>query len=57
MTSTYEVSDAELADLSDAIRPRGGAAFMHPDLLADAISGLARTHGVGRYTINEPQEA
>ncbi len=28
-SSSYEVSDAELADLSDAIRRRGGAAFMH----------------------------
>ncbi len=118
---SYEVSDPELADLSDAIRRRGGAAFMHraagfvdehrrnaerwdlaavarelrdtvafhvagseedpfeprqivaarerlgslgvdiqwfpgghlttsehPDLLADAIRGLARTHGVGQ---------
>jgi pimeloyl-ACP methyl ester carboxylesterase len=26
---SYEVSAAELADLSDAIRRRGGAAFMH----------------------------
>jgi pimeloyl-ACP methyl ester carboxylesterase len=26
---SYEVSDSELADLSDAIRRRGGAAFMH----------------------------
>jgi pimeloyl-ACP methyl ester carboxylesterase len=129
-SSSYEVSDAELADMSDAIRRRGGAAFMHraagfvaehrrnaerwdlaaivgelrgtvavhvagseedpfeprqvaaarerlgplgvdihwfpgghlttsehPDLLADAIRGLARTHGVGRYTTNEPREA
>jgi pimeloyl-ACP methyl ester carboxylesterase len=129
-SSSYEVSDAELADLSDAIRRRGGAAFMHraagfvaehrrnaerwdlaaivrelrgtvavhvagseedpfehrqvaaarerlgplgvdirwfpgghlttsehPDLLADAIRGLARTHGLRPYTINEPQEA
>lgn len=28
-SSSYEVSEAELADLSDAIRRRGGAAFMH----------------------------
>jgi pimeloyl-ACP methyl ester carboxylesterase len=28
-SSSYEVSKAELADLSDAIRRRGGAAFMH----------------------------
>jgi pimeloyl-ACP methyl ester carboxylesterase len=28
-SSSYEVSAAELADLSDAIRRRGGAAFMH----------------------------
>src|SRR5436190_15538907 len=28
-SSSYEVSEAEIADLSDAIRRRGGAAFMH----------------------------
>jgi pimeloyl-ACP methyl ester carboxylesterase len=127
-SSSYEVSAAELADLSDAIRRRGGAAFMHraagfahehrgnaerwdlaaiarelretvaihvagseedpfeprqidaarerlaplgvdiqwfpgghlttlehPDLLADAIRGLARTHGVGQPIPTNPQ--
>jgi pimeloyl-ACP methyl ester carboxylesterase len=127
-SSSYEVSAAELADLSDAIRRRGGAAFMHraagfvdehrrnatrwdlaaiardlrdtvafhvagseedpfehrqivaarerlaplgvdiqwfpgghlttsehPDLLADAIQGLARTHGVGQAIRPKPE--
>jgi pimeloyl-ACP methyl ester carboxylesterase len=124
---SYEVSPAELADLSEAIRRRGGAAFMHraagfvhehrrnaerwdlaaiardlrdsvaihvagsegdpfeprqitaarerlvplgvdiqwfpgghlttfehPELLADAIGGLARAHGVGNFAHNAP---
>jgi pimeloyl-ACP methyl ester carboxylesterase len=127
-SSSYEVSAAELADLSDAIRRRGGAAFMHraagfvhehrrnaerwdlaaiarelrgtvafhvagshedpfeprqivaarerlarlgveiqwfpgghlttsehPDLLADAIRGLARADGVGQATRSAPE--
>jgi pimeloyl-ACP methyl ester carboxylesterase len=129
-SSSYEVSAAELADLGDAIRRRGGAAFMHraagfvhehrrnaerwdlaaiardlrdtvafhvagseedpfepqqtvaarerlaplgvdiqrfpgghlttsehPDSLADAIRGLARTHGVGQASRPTPEAA
>jgi pimeloyl-ACP methyl ester carboxylesterase len=128
-SSSYEPSAAELADLSDAIRRRGGAAFMHraagfvgehrrnasrwdlaaivrelrgsvafyvagsaedpfeprqivaarerlaplgveiqwfpgghlttsehPELLADAIRGLARVHGVGHTTVPVAQQ-
>lgn len=47
-SSSYRVSDAEIADLSEAIRRRGGAAFMHRAAGSSASIAATLSGGISR---------